>query len=66
MHARNLNFQEECDGRGMWHECGDDKYVGNKSRERHKRRWEDNTKNDFKEIGRRDKKWFHLALDRDK
>ena len=51
LHARNLNFQEGCDGQGMWHAYGDVKYVGNKSRGRHRRRWKDNIKVDFKGIG---------------
>jgi hypothetical protein len=50
----------------MWQGSGDDKYIGNKSRGRHRRRWDDNIKIDFKEIGRRDLSWFHLAWDRDK
>jgi hypothetical protein len=40
--------------------------LGNLKERDHWRRWEDNIKMDFQEVGCEDMEWIELALDRDK
>ena len=66
---------EECDGRGMWRVWGQGRGVhrvlvgkpeGKRPLGRPRRRWEDNIKIYFQEVGGGSGDWMELAQDRDR